>query len=261
MRLVVLVIVDDSDISAQFEKEWIRNVDKEYSNLTIDLFFIHAIKTTCNNAYTITPQCINVNLEETFDNIIKKTCIAFEYVLQTFPKNTFVLRSNMSTLFDFHKFPRLPDNTTNLLFAGSFIGESFKNNLLISGTNILMSFDTLEVMHHELHKLLNTNYIKKNEDVMMSEIMQKRTFNTFNIPRIDFVQDQIIYHKTYKYDDNVYCFRFKSNDRKHDIALYKKLVDYLKDSKSASCFVKNLKYAVLSELEIYKWITDNFFKI
>jgi hypothetical protein len=250
MNIIILVLIDDSKVSRKFKKVLLTNLC-EYGHT----YFLYG-KTTKE---TDIPECMEtmdtgdlnkeynepvefksekysdlyIGKQETFKNIIYKTVDTLQYLLDKGLVNekTIVLRTNMSTLFDYQKFKKVLDNLSkteavNDLYAGPFIG-GIGNVPMISGTAVLLGYNKiLEIINNREKIDINTN-----EDVNL-QMMIKFPFKTFNIPRIDYLDDTVLFHKCFKNTNTVFTFRFKSLNRETDTGRMEKLITAKFDTKT-----------------------------
>lgn len=211
MNVNILILASKDDVSVRFKKEWVKNIkDISGQPLTIvpKFYFIYGnnssiVRIVDKEFYTN----IYCNCQETFENMFEKTIISLNII----PRTTFTIRTNSSTMFDFKTlgiFLSAIKHDKNF-FAGPFIGHT----LDISGTCLVMTSDIVDYL------IQNKNWFHYiyNEDVRINRIIQmKIEFNTVNIKRIDFINNYCLYHKCNINDLDIFCFRFKTDDRKLD---------------------------------------------
>jgi hypothetical protein len=124
----------------------------------------------------------------------------------------------MSTLFDYTKLHHLLDSCDIEMYAGPFIGP-LGITPLISGTGVMIGYNKILEIKNSRHKI-DTSL---NEDVNL-QLMVSIPYKSMNIPRLDYLNDNVLYHKCYKYE-KVFMYRFKSTDRSIDIKRMKLLLN------------------------------------
>jgi len=225
------------DYYIKMKELWIYNIKKNFNDLNnvfIDIYFLYDaednIQLHLDNIYEDT----NLNIYDFYidtktkiyiNSTIKRSLWFFEYLNSNKYFNAdYIIRSNASTVFNFKLFIEWTFNKpkTNF-FAGSIISNCL-NPLLLSGTNLVFTKDLIEdIIKHK--KTLNMNII---DDVCFSlfiySIKHLKNIYSINIKRIDFI-GHILYHKCHVNDKNIFCFKFKSNDRYNDIKYMKTLID------------------------------------
>lgn len=213
----VIVGILSSDGYDNFKEIWIQNIKyiKSISD-NFDFYFIyggHNENLIVNEYYT---DFYNDSIE-TIKNMAVKTLKFYKYIIDNCVFD-FVLRTNLSTLFDFAKMNNWFLNIPQTTFLGGSIIANFANkNTMVSGVNTVCSYDII--------KYLNNNFYKfsliENEDVETSNIILNNisNINFKSVIRIDFLSDdEMLYHKCPESDNNIiFCFRFKSNNRYNDV--------------------------------------------
>ncbi len=266
MKLVVAIIASKGDYN-KFKSEWIRVIksckkDKELCDL-IDFYFLYTDKNG-ESSYVeskISKKKIYIDFydnaeQETVTKSILNRTISFINFVKTIYKldnndnyikaidsGFYILRTNLSTLFDFKKIIKwIRDKPLTNFFAGSINGVFLGFNTHLSGTNLLFSLDIALYLHYYTH-LINTEIPE--DDSISEAIIKKIKIQLINIKRLDFVEmekveikgsnitfpatpNSVIYHKTIKYDDDIFCFRFKTFNRENDVRTMSSLIDKLK---------------------------------
>jgi hypothetical protein len=222
-RYDILVIITDDEINRKFKDIWIRNL----KDTNFNLWFVYGRGKGHNEHSEGKEKGIRVvkgdsyidlyaNVPETFENIIYKTLVCLDYV-KNVTSSDFIIRSNMSTLINPEKLEKfLTTLPKSNVFGGPFIGNNTEH-LLISGTLMIMSRDITDY-------IVNTSFVNNhNEDVIINRLLPD-TYTTFNVSRLDFV-DKVIYHKSFKDNKNIFCYRFKTQNRHKDAVLMKLIMD------------------------------------
>jgi hypothetical protein len=250
MKLVIGVISSRNLEYDSFKDIWIQNVIQyNRSNRNkIDVYFLYCHR--LDKSYDILQIDKHIydffcNDDETFQNILKKTVVFFQYICQT--EFDFLIRSNASTLFEFNKlFYWMHNKPNKLFFAGTYnIYRRNDNILLLSGTNLTFSKDTVCLIASNM----NVNmYNEEIDDVAISLFMSKYDVIRDNIKRLDFT-DTIIYNRCKKYDPDIFCFRFKSSNRQEDISIMYNVLNILYiPNYSLISFIKKTKKKVIEQL-------------
>jgi hypothetical protein len=221
--VVVGILASHSQDYDAFKQVWIQNITWATKlNLGVELKFIF-IYGGGNNLEAkefgywtelYTP------VAETIRNMLRKTVYFYEHVLNHYDSsNLYILRTNLSTLFDFAKLPSWLSSVPSKLFLGGSIIDGIDGeDTTFSGTNTFISKDLLEFLVRYKDRF-SYNW---NEDVEVSRIIK------YNIPtvvhksvrRLDFLHQMILYHKCQPEDiSEIFCYRFKSNNRAVDVEL------------------------------------------
>lgn len=241
MRVIVGILASHNEIYDEFKKIWIENIKTITKNDNFSFYFIYGGE---NEYINDNGKWIDLyyNIQETIPNMLRKSCRFFEYVNNKYDGDFYILRTNLSTLFDFEKLykwiTKLP---TNYFFGGSLIDGYSGSLTKISGTNMIFSTEILKFLIKNQDRFI----YNQNEDVVLSHmiILNLYPFLRFKtIKRLDFLKDStIMYHRcslnTQLYD--FFCYRFKSDDRKSDIEnmryiLYNNNLDKFKEYKKTS---------------------------
>lgn len=271
MKCVIGVISSPGDAYSNMKNIWIENVSKFNSSQslhTIYLYFLEGIQRTDTNLYSISNinnhNNINnfyCNCEEKFSNILKKSLIFFKYVSQNYNsiennEYTFVIRSNLSTLFNFHKLFSEFYNINHILhienndkfLGGSFISKFFGIFTRFSGTNLTFTLSSINLLVQNYKEVMS---FFKADDVCLSGWLVKNYFEKLiykDFPRLDFCK-QIVFNSTDLYDNNIFCFRFKTDDRSLDSVIMKCLINQMySEDFNISTFISSIPQ--LSNLEI-----------
>jgi hypothetical protein len=183
---------------------------------------------------------------ETFENIIYKGVDGLQVIIDSC-KPDLIIRTNMSTLFDFKKVieysKKLPKSG---FYGGPFIGEITNKTPMISGTCIMMTLDVAKYIVSNRESIDTL----ANEDVALSYLMDRMTHLTINVKRIDFIDNRVLFHKCTIGDDSVFCFRFKTSDRNGDSNLMKSVLETFTDGgESLQTIYDNFRLD--SELPLY----------
>lgn len=224
MKIIICIMASNTEEYNGFKLEWIKNINyiKKKSDV-FDFYFVYGgikEKIIKNNNFTD----IYYEITETIPNMLRKTLFFFEYT-----KNIhfdFLVRTNLSTLFDFEKMTNWFNDLSNTKFFGGSLIDSFDGlNTKISGTNMVFSKDIIDlvVLHQDRFPYVF------NEDIELSIMVffNIKNCNHKTISRIDFLENQIVFQKCKTFDNNVFCYRFKSNIRTNDIYYYSLIMKYV----------------------------------
>ena len=246
MHLAIAVIASPGKQYDEMKNVWLQNISNytEISSHKISVYFLYgknegsAHFDTSNLSYNVKPAQLNVydffvnDLSENLRNIVTKTLIFCKYIVTDSPdKPDFILRTNLSTLFDIPKFIDLLRSVNQKcpskhLFGGTFVHGFRGLHTWFSGTNITFSFTVAQLL---LQHFFVINAFPAQDDVALSSFLVNQYPNDvcfFNIPRIDFVKDVFLQYTSLATDlSEVSCFRFKTNNRNHDTTIMKQFLD------------------------------------
>lgn len=224
-------MASDSPEYNEFKLEWIKNINYiKTKSVIYDFYFIyggHKEKRVCYNTYTD----VYYKITESIHNMLRKTLFFFEYITKTVNFD-FLIRTNLSTLFDFEKMLSWFSNINNLNFFGGSLIDGFDGrNTKISGTNMIFSKDIIDTIILYQDRF---SYVY-NEDIELSMFVfiNIKDCNHKSISRVDFLESDICFQKCKTFDENIFCYRFKSDNRKNDVYYYSLILQY-------SIFNKNL---------------------
>ena len=302
MKVIVVIIASKDPIYNQFKDIWIKCIN--YIKTTsfadnYDFYFIYSEKVKDNVCCTldIYPNYTNYYYkyhDESYETelmksqmeMLNKTINFYEYIRKklnlddndsynynTLTNTTYILRTNLSSLFDFVKlYSYLLDKPKKNFFAGTINGFYNNINTTISGMNTILSLDVI------MYSIDNKNNIKEylkvlkyEDDTMSNYIIQNLNVYLINIKRLDFIEMEqvqlpthiwpatpksIIYQKCEKGDTSLFSFRFKTFNRTNDIEVMNMLNDnILKNGFDLNNFVnfmsKSCGYLINTESESY----------
>jgi hypothetical protein len=241
-KVIVGVLASHGDVYDAFKQVWLKNIaytqyEPYNCKVIYKFFFIYggdSEKILENENHTD----LYYAYPETIPNMLRKTLRFFEHVKNTIfaNENVFVLRTNLSTLFDFKLYSQWIDNVPSFFFGGSIIDGFHGKMTTFSGTNMIMSLDVMNfIVKHQDRFTYN-----QNEDIELSAmVMFNIGCNIKAMKRIDFVINRIIYHKCKLYAEDVCCYRFKSNNRKKDIENMDNILSCLKTNVNIKRFIQS----------------------
>lgn len=224
-----------------------------------------------NNLYYNYYSDIN-NTDTLMISFVRRTFSFLKYLHTNNISLDYFIRTNITTLFDYNKLLRWLDNKPDKLFsAGTFIADLNYIYTSLSGTNITISKDIIPFLINNEHNIL---YNLECDDVIISSlIIENLDVTLSNIKRVDFVQildhyeskRHILFNGSYIYDNDVFCFRFKTLDRFFDVKLMNKISNLINKNSNyqINSFIDNLKKVikidvVFSNQPIYRNLTQNY---
>jgi hypothetical protein len=298
MKIIVAIIASKDPLYNQFKEIWIRCINHiKTTNLNYEFYFIYSEEVKDNISYSLDIYSNYTNYYykyKPFETelmrreviVLNKILDFYEYIrnklnlndnnsynYNTLEDTTYILRTNLSSLFDFVKmYNYLLDKPKKNFFAGTING--FYNNIYttISGMNSILSLDTMMYSIDNADNIREYLKVLKYEDDTMSNYII-RNLNVFliNIKRLDFIEMEevvlpthvwpatpksIIYQKCNINDQGIFSFRFKTFNRTNDIEVMNMLNDnILKDGFDLNNFVnfmsKSCNYLINTESETY----------
>ena len=248
MKLIVVIVASNSEIYNQF-KTIIINYIIKLNNSNLSFYFLYSDTNVAETEQKLIYNNYNQNLLFTdfYDkdisgeedrikyiskSMFKRTVTFFNYlkINNLLDQDTFVLRTNLTTFFDFNKlFKWLEDKPHNLFFSGSFNGEFLGINTTVSGTNMIMSSDIVDYLSNFKYDLKELDVFSEDETLSLL-IIRNLPINVINIKRLDiieidpipelnipYIQPTVVYHKCPIRDESIFSFRFKTHNRIRDI--------------------------------------------
>ncbi len=251
MNICVAIVASRQKPYDLFKYNW-DQITKEYhskQNYQLEFYFIYG-NGNCYEEIQNTNEYI-CDIPDSIDTMLDKTHRFMTWALKNCQFD-FLLRTNLSTLFDFDMMIKWIQNSKiprYKFIGGSWIGGGY----MISGTNMLLSKDTVEFLSNtDLNKFPRTDL----EDVELCKMARKFTTTTINIKRLDFITmnniQTVLYHKCSSSDRDIFCFRFKTNNRYYDVVLMNLLYTYLQLQFSVDTFIQTR----LVDFEITSEFTD-----
>jgi hypothetical protein len=241
MHLAIAVIASPGQQYEDMKNLWLKNASNyKDSSHKISVFFLYG-KSEGNGHFntsdlsTIVKPISSVqqvklydfyvnNLSENLRNIVTKTLLFCDYIVNKSPdKPDFILRTNLSTLFDLkffltHLVSVTHNNFNKYFYGGTFVHGFCGLQTWFSGTNITFSLSVAQLL---LKHFFVINAFPAQDDVSLSSFLVNQYPEIvcfFNIPRVDFVENVCLQYTSIATDlSEVSCFRFKTNNRQHDI--------------------------------------------
>ena len=278
MKCVIGVISSPGRGYDKMKEVWIENVEEFNKRSEIDkvyLFFLEGHQRQDRTPYSIEQMTENriykfkANCEEKFENLLRKSLIFFQYVKEFYNEKenseyTFVIRSNLSTLFNFDRVfkflksvnTKMLDKDKEFFLGGSVIDNYYGIGTCYSGTNITLSLPLVKLIACNATKVMET---AKEDDIALSRwaiLNTKYKLLTQDMMRIDFIEDKVLLNSLNNInDEKIFCYRFKTIDRENDSNIMKLLYEkfYSNDFKldqfilinkgERSVYAKNINYA------------------
>jgi hypothetical protein len=265
MRIVVGILASHDDVYDSFKRVWESHIEQVTLIVpNIDFVFLYGGEENRTEEHCV--NCVKwtnlyCSISESLVNVLRKTLRFFEFVNEKYPsEEILVLRTNLSTLFDFVKFKEfLNELPRDNLFGGSLIDGYNGAFTKISGTNFIMTRDIMDFILLEQDRF---SY-NLNEDVEISAlVLFNRKCKMIAVKRLDFLQDIISFHKC-KMFEKVFCYRFKSNNRKQDIENMEDVMKVLHLNGSVNDYIKRHPNTIKEEHSMFQvlseciWTIDN----
>lgn len=257
MKLIVGVAASDDVMYNQFKNIWIENIKNIPDHLKdqIQFYFLYSDNhKVMRSLETHTDFYCNKTYDNISESIFNRTISFYKYLRKEYSldndsnylrmrnSGTYILRTNVSTLFDFSKLIKWLQNKPKTLFLGGSINGSYVDiYTTMSGTNMVFSLDL--VLYLTENNKIDLNVYSEDEALSVLIIQNLNVF-LINIKRLDFIQiheipdlqvpyvpHSVIFHKCKIGDESLFCFRFKSFDRSRDLQIMKYVNDsiYKKD--------------------------------
>jgi hypothetical protein len=223
MKTIVGVLASHNDIYDKFKKLWIKNIKSldDQTKKNFSFYFIYGGESEYVKDDELDWVDLYYDFQETIPNMLRKSCKFFEYINQKYTgtEEYVVLRTNLSTLFNFSKMNNWVDNLPKRMFFGGSLIDGYSGSLSrISGTNMVFTKDILKILIDNQDRFI----YNENEDVVLSSIILLNLYSMLTlktIKRLDFLQDHIMYHRCSTETDlnDLFCYRFKSDNRETDV--------------------------------------------
>jgi hypothetical protein len=240
MLVAILVVITDKD--TLFKNQLIQSISTSIVKDSLRLYFVYGgtkLHSVCRNGYID----IYTQFPDTFGNIIHKSISGLQVITDNQPVD-YIIRTNMSTLFNFEKLLQwLQKCPPSKFFAGPFIAH-IESKPMISGTCMVMTTDIAKYIIENKDNIDT----KLNEDIGTSRLVNTTPHYTCNIPRIDFSGHNILFHKCEVGDLSPFCYRFKSANRVNDTKLMSRMIDC---NYNVVDVLNGSNWTLYSELEIY----------
>ena len=251
MKLIVSLVASYSEIFDQFKIIWINYIIKLrqlYPDLNISFYFLYSEVNVRKDRtiyhYTQDKQLLycdfydeditgeNDRIRYISKSMFKRTLSFFNHLKDNNLLNneTYILRTNLTTLFDFNKLMKwLNFKPKELFIGGSFNGSYEDINTSLSGTNMIMSSDIINYLSNYPYNIKYLNEYSEDE-ILSSLVIQNLHVYIINIKRLDlieidalphlnipYIKPTISYHKCHISDESIFSFRFCTHNRLIDI--------------------------------------------
>jgi hypothetical protein len=252
MKCIIGVISSPGSGYDDMKDIWIENVNefnKRSEKDKVYLFFLESHERNDTTQYAIEQISENhiykfkPNCEEKFENLLKKTLIFFQYIKEFHNEKvddeyTFVIRSNLSTLFNLDRVFKLfkeinnkmTESKSDVFIGGSVIDNYYGIGTCYSGTNITMSLPIVKIVASNAGQVMET---AKEDDIALSRWTILNNIGNLlsqDIMRVDFIEDMVLLNSTDNIEDEkIFCYRFKTKNRENDSKLMKKLLEKIYD--------------------------------
>lgn len=264
MKVIVGVLASHNEIYDKFKELWIKNINgiDHQKRKQFSFYFIYGNETGEENRIIRGENWVDLyyDFQETIPNMLRKSCKFFEYVNEKYNNEEYIiLRTNLSTLFDFKKLLKWVNEVPNRMFFGGSLIDGYSGNLTrISGINMIFTKDIMRFLIDNQDRFI----YNQNEDVVLSSVILMNLYKNLTlrtIKRLDFIEETVMYHRcsTNTELDDFFCYRFKSKDRKKDITNMKKIIEN-------GCLVNMGDFResiILSEGEVFQIFADKFWKV
>lgn len=268
MKIIMAILASNGDQYVQFKEvivDYITKFKKTIQGDLIDFYFLYSE----NDIPKYTEEELDkrsnpriyydfyshvIQTDGLMESFITRTISFIKYMSESDYTYTYFIRTNITTLFDFDKLLSwLSNKPRNYFLSGTLIND-INISISFSGTNLTMSRDIVSYLMKNSHKLL-PEIVEIGDDIAMSHVITMGLhpyLNLINMLRVDFVELEryhtgkiIMYQKCELFDESIFCFRFKTNDRLFDIKLMKELTNRITiKTFNLSAFVRavNLPY-------------------
>jgi hypothetical protein len=234
MKITFGILASTNDDYSSFLDIWIDNIKRfkagPYKDL-IDFYFLyfepdrsHSVIEKENGCYYdyYSEYIPNISI---MDSFLKRTVSLMDYLRDNNKLGTFFIRTNLSTLFNLNLFVKwsrtIPKKN---LIAGSIIDHLNLIYTTISGANILLTRDLVNFVLNNKEHLLDESVLEGDDERISSLIIENIEVDLLLMKRLDFIESEYvkpacIVFQSGKVLDNLFCYRFKTFDRKNDIKL------------------------------------------
>jgi hypothetical protein len=222
-KILVLIIANDApQYYVENQKVWrsFMHLDREH----VEAYFIKAEPKLRGN-YRIRGDVIWSKTEENFSpGILNKTILSMEAMLRRIDEFDYVLRTNLSSIYDF---PKLLDFLRKLPAKNCYCGINHYN-WFASGAGFILSPDLVKVLVQNKAHFWNNK--QDNDDVIIGHFLRNRGVEIISAKRMDFPTLQRWRSHDKNFSD-YFHFRCKNDDYNlrltEEITIQKELVKLL----------------------------------
>lgn len=221
-KLIILVIASNSDFYNEvvkiFWKKLIKNCNQNYKNVKIYLLYGDSYnkELNINNENLL---CFDLE-ENLIPNILKKTCLAFEYIKNKYDFE-YVFRTNLSSFLIIDRFLNYLDNIKNnnrYLYSGTIVKKKYLD--FVSGAGILLNKNSIEII------LKNTDKINFSlaDDIAIATLLkgiERVNINRYNIEKYNYTldEDKISLHYENILKNDYFHIRIKNASKENNDTL------------------------------------------
>lgn len=189
MQILVLIISSNTLPIYKYNKEIWRLYMNNFPN--IDSYFIEYNSELELESDILEKDTLYFKGIESFENIIHKTLKSIDFFInQITKKYDFIIRSNLSTVCDFHMLQKylLELPIKNNIYAGHF-GPYYNLETyyfwfnFVGGTGIIMSRDICEMLLESSNRILAENF-KNMDDIDIGFVMYHNNIPLIGIPHL-----------------------------------------------------------------------------
>ena len=294
MKIIIAIIASHGQ-EKEFKDIWIKNikfVHKMHPGI-FEFYFLYS--RSCCNCENDAPEIREImynTISNYYDfyyykkkdwtrqnSILMKTLDFYKYIHNKTTGTMYCVRTNLSTLFDFTTFLQwISDKPKENLYAGHVIDFYTGTCTAMSGTCIILSHDIVSIFAKMIfNKQFLYDFPDEEDDSCISFlILQLLRLDPFmiNIPRVDFIKinkqldplerNGICFSKfdpnNYK-KNNIFLYRFKTNDRKYDASLMNSILctQGCKKLNEIDLYSYNLPFYIQTNSNI-EYISNNILK-
>jgi hypothetical protein len=269
MKIIMGILASSGEDYVKFKEIIVNHITKfkkSDNRDLIDFYFLYSEETVPN--YTPEELAKRANPRIYYDyysHTIKTDGLMASFVTRTMSflnhikeeSYTYFIRTNITTLFDLDALIGwLITKPTNYFFAGTLVNDIYIN-ISFSGTNLVMTQDLCLYLIEHSHKLL-PEIVEIGDDIAISYVLTMglyKKLTLINMLRVDFVELNqyntgkiVLYQKCELFNENIFCYRFKTSDRQFDIELMRRVSHFINTKNFIlSIFVRSLGLPYYSE--------------
>lgn len=241
MKIIFGILASSNDNYDEFKNIWTSNINKFKSGPTknlVDFYFIYTepqLQNTCIDCNTYynyySPYIENDSMMNSF---VKRTISLLDHLEGNNTLGDFFIRTNLSTLFDLNMLLKwaecIPKNN---IIAGSVIDKLNSIHTQFSGTNIILTRDLVQFLLLNQKYILDESILSGDDQRISSLIVENIDVRFLIVKRLDFIElestkispyiaPHIVFQNSCK-TINLFCYRFRTLNRKLDIKIMKEL--------------------------------------
>jgi hypothetical protein len=237
MKIIFAILASSNENYDDFKKIWVKNIQRfkltSYKNC-IDFYFVYSEPNMMGENVIELDNSQNFynyyykydEKQSLMDSLLYRSISLMEYLSNNSMLGDFFIRTNLTTFFDLQMLLKWSESIprTNL-FAGTLLSKINSMLTHLSGTNLTLSKDVVEFVILNKQYILNDCVLFGDDSRISSLIVENTNVNMLLIKRLDLIE--ISYKDTYyppciviqnaENLGNLFCYRFKTLDRKFDI--------------------------------------------